>query len=59
MIFPNQLLMIKCITLNVFGPIAAAKNQATNNSVENINALPVIRMKMDEIDVTCGRYIVR
>jgi hypothetical protein len=56
---PNQLVIIKFITPNAVGPIAAPNTQPTSSNVEINNAFPVILIKIEEIDVICGRYIVR
>jgi hypothetical protein len=56
---PNQLVITKSTTLKAFGPIAAADSHQTSNKVEINKALPVILIKIDDIEVICGRYIER
>jgi hypothetical protein len=50
---------MKLTTPNAVGPIAAPSTQQTSSNVENNNAFPVILIKIEEIEVICGRYIVR
>jgi hypothetical protein len=52
---PNQLVNTPSANAKYEGEVAADKNHQTTNKDEINKALPVMRVKIDVIDVSCGR----
>jgi hypothetical protein len=47
--------MAPCTAPYASGPVAAATSQITSRTAQTLRIVPVIRLRMDRTDVSCGR----
>jgi hypothetical protein len=52
---PIQDAMAACTGAYVCGPHAAATNQTTRTTAQALKNIPVIRLRIERTDVSCGR----